>query len=184
MAGLPVNSDSWDDEWLEEEIARELAACEDYEDEDPGPPDAETQASMEQRLEELLAGRHGGDAGSGSGSGSSGDGSSGRGGARRAWEQSRADARARARPSLPQSYDVPLDPSDRPSKDGGRGQSREDDAIDALVTYMQERDVKYAQMEAQMSDDIGAVTALAAGVEREMAAAGVAVSTQALPTTT
>eukprot|EP01043_Picozoa_sp_COSAG02_P002157 COSAG02_NODE_49_length_45106_cov_298.436177_14_plen_415_part_00 len=118
-----VASDSWDDEWLEAEIARELAACEDL--------DLASTRPM---------------------SGT--------------WMQGRAEARSRAREinDLP-AFDHSANDSERPSKDDSRGQSRQDDAIDALVQYMQQRDAKTTAMETQMQDDFARVAQLAAGVE-------------------
>jgi hypothetical protein len=119
-----VASDSWDDEWLEAEIARELAACgDDLDLEDTRPASG-------------------------------------------AWMQARTEARSRAREinDLP-AFAYSANDSERPSKDDSRGQSRQDDAIDALVQYMQARDAKNTAMETQMQDDFARVAQLAAGVK-------------------
>ena len=163
-----VNSESWDDEWLEAEIARELAA---YEDTDTRPLGVDA-ASGGAGIEGTAEGRSGGGGGGGGGSA-----------ARGAWEQTRAEARARAREinTLPH-IEIPADDTERPTKDGGRGQSRQDDAIDALVQYMQERDAQYVEMEAKMEDDIASVMALAAGVEGTLGAAAIRSSDRAAAT--
>lgn len=146
-----VNSESWDDEWLEAEIARELAA---YEDRDTRPSaSGATSSSMERDPpgtspipRDHRAAQSTSD-----------------------WMQARFEARARAREINDLPIEVPGYDLDRPTKDDSRGQCRHDDAIDELVQQMQARDAKNIAMEAQIQDDLASVAQLVAGVEGGLA---------------
>ena len=143
-----VNSDSWDDEWLEAEIARELAGCEDIDTRPSVDSDADAEADRQ--------------VWAGGASSSSQDSTTVQGTRSQAQEQPW---------EINGLHDSERSVSDheRPTKDDSKGQSRHDDAIDALAQYMRQRDAKNDAMEAQMQDDIASVAELAAGVEDGLA---------------